>query len=105
MKNKQHNFQPSEDNKQILHKVEWKRTPYGGQSGKQKKFDEGDLLRPAMLDEIIPERENYFMRPNGKGNLYYLIPGGFSKKVHYDDIKDLIKSRLVFVYKDYKNGK
>lgn len=53
--------QGSKDNEQQLFKVEWTQNRWGGHVGKQKKFEAGDLLRPAMLDEVVPEREDYFI--------------------------------------------
>lgn len=93
--------QNSKGNEQILYKLEWTRNRWGGEVGKQKKFDQGDLLRPAMLDEVVPEKESYFIRPMGEGNCYYLLHQGFSKLAKYDDIKTFVKNKMVFVYKDF----
>lgn len=101
---KQHtmdNMQSSKDNEQVLYKVVWTRNRWGSSIGKQKKFDKGDLLRPAMLDEIVPEKEAYFIRPMGEGNCYYLLYQGFHKSVEYDDIKSFVKNKMVYVYKDF----
>ena len=93
--------QDSKDNKQILHKVFWSKNNWGGKIGKSKPFDEGNLLRPAMLDEIVPEREDYFIRPNGMGNNYHLLYQGFHRKVNYEDIKSFVKHKMVWVYKEF----
>jgi hypothetical protein len=93
--------QGSKDNEQQLFKVEWTQNRWGGHVGKQKKFEAGDLLRPAMLDEVVPEREDYFIRPMAEGNCYYLLHKGFSKLAEYEDIKTFVKYKYVYVYKDF----
>jgi len=94
-------FQPLGDNDQILFKIEWQRNKWGGMVGKNKEFNRGDLLRPAMLDEVVPEKESYFIRPNGEGPNYYLLNKGFSKLCEYDDIKSFVKHKMVWVYKNF----
>jgi len=87
---------------QVLYKVTWENNRYGGKIGKQKPFEKGvDLLRLAKLDEVVPNKEEYFIRPNGAGNCYYLLYQGFDKKVNYDDIKAFVKHKSVYVYKDF----
>ena len=101
---KQHtmgSMQSSKDNEQILFKVVWTKNRWGSPVGKQKRFDKGDLLRPAMLDEVVPDKEEYFIRPNGSGNCYYLLHKGFSKVVNYDDIKLFVNDKMVYVYTDF----
>jgi len=79
---------------------------YNSSIGKSEQFDEGDLLRPAMLDEIVPNKENYFIRPNGKGPDYYLLYQGFHESVEYSDIKTFVKNKMVYVYNEFnKYGK
>lgn len=96
------NSQNSQDNKMILHKISWGNNRFGKRSGKQKPFEEGEnLLRPARLNEIVPNREEYFMRPNGDGNKYYLINDGFSEKVEYQSIKDLVDAGCVYVRNNF----
>lgn len=92
---------------QRLHKVDWSRNKYGSSIGKQKFFESGeDLLRKVKLEEVVPGKEGYFIRPNGSGNCYYLIPDGFHKTANYEGIKDLVKAGAVYVYKDFNlNGK
>lgn len=81
--------------------MEWSRNKWGGEVGKQKSFEAGDLLRPAMLDEVVPEKEDYFIRPMGEGDKYYLLHKGFSKLAEYNDIKTFVKYKYVYVYKDF----
>jgi hypothetical protein len=101
-----HSSRHSKVNKQLLYKVVWERNRWGSSIGKSKRFDEGDLLRPAMLDEIVPNKEDYFIRPNGQGNQYYLLYKGFDKSVEYEDIKTFVKNKMVYVYKEFnKYGK
>lgn len=92
---------------QVLHKIEWEGNKYGGKVGKHKPFEHGDdLVRLAKLKEIVPNKEVYFMRPNGSGRDYYLIYQGFDKSVKYADIKAFVKHKAVYVYKDFNiNGK
>ena len=101
---KQHitvNMRNSKDNKQKLYKVVWGRNKWGTSIGKQKIFESGDFLRPAMLDEVVPDKEEYFIRPNGTGDCYYLLYKGFDKSVKYDDIKTFVEHKMVYVYKDF----
>tara|TARA_R110002050_G_scaffold298336_1_gene461515 strand:- start:2657 stop:2968 length:312 start_codon:yes stop_codon:yes gene_type:complete len=87
---------------QILHKVTWENNRYGGRVGKQKPFEKGkDLLRIAKLEEVVPDKEEYFIRPNGAGNDFYLLMKGFDKKVNYEDIKAFVKHKTIYVYKDF----
>ena len=89
-------------NEQILYRVVWEKNRYGGKVGKQKPFEKGvDLLRPAKLEEIVPNKEEYFIRPNGLGKDYYLLLRGFDKSVKYEDIKAFVKRKAVYVYKDF----
>lgn len=105
-KRKIHSSLHSKDNSQRLYRVEWTRNRWGSSIGKSKQFDEGDLLRPAMLDEVVPNKENYFIRPNGEGNQYYLLYQGFDKSVEYSDIKTFVKNKMVYVYNEFnKYGK
>ncbi len=91
------------DNSMILHKIKWTRDRYGNLSGKSKPFETGiDILRKAYIKEVVPNRQDYFMRPNGSGNDYYLLNNGFSQKVDFKQIKHLVKSGCVFVRKDFK---
>lgn len=89
----------SKDSKEmVLHKVFWNQNQYGSYVGKSKPFERGhNLLRRAFIKEIVPEKEDYFIRPNGQGNDYYLLDKGFSRKVDYQQIKDLVKSKCVYV--------
>ena len=92
----------SKANKQNLYKVDWSRNNWGGKIGKNKKFETGDnLLRVAMLDEVIPNREDYFIRPNGQGPDYYLLYQGFHESVEYSDIKTFVKNKMVYVYNEF----
>lgn len=100
-KKKVHSSPHLEDNEQILLKVDWTRNKWGGMIGKNKEFDRGDLLRPAMLDEVIPEKESYFIRPNGTGRHFYLLYQGFSKTAEYEDIKQFVANKMVWVYKNF----
>ena len=100
-KGKAHSSLHSKDNSQRLYRVEWTRNRWGSSIGKSKQFDEGDLLRPAMLDEVVPNKENYFIRPNGEGNQYYLLYQGFDKSVEYEDIKSFVKHKMIYVYNDF----
>jgi len=103
--NHQANSQNSKVNKMILHKVVWNRNRWGGKVGKQEPFEEGEnLLRRAKLNEVIPNKEDYFIRPNGKGNDYYLLLGGFHTSTEYNNIKDFINLETVYVRLDFKKG-
>jgi len=106
-KQKMGNFQHSKVNKQNLFKVTWSRNNWGGQIGKHKKFETGDnILRIAMLDEVVPNKENYFIRPNADGNDYYLLYQGFHASAEYTDIKTFVKNKMVYVYNEFnKYGK
>ena len=89
----------------ILHKIIWDRNRWGGRVGKHQPFEEGEnILRPAKLDEIIPNKEDYFIRPNGTGIHYYLLIGGFHHTVDYDTIKDFVNANSVYVRLDFKKG-
>ena len=106
MRQRQGNFRSLEDSKQDLYRVTWTTNKWGGKLGKQEMFDSGELLRLANIDEIVPEKEEYFMRPNGHGNEYYLIYKGFSKTTEYKDIKSFVKHKMIYVYKEFnKYGK
>lgn len=99
------NSQDSKDSKMILHKVVWDRNRWGSRVGKQKPFEEGeDLLREAKLNEIIPNKEDYFLRPNGAGNNYYLLLGGFHNTTEYETIKSFVNLKSVYVRLDFKKG-
>lgn len=104
MKHKyQGNSQGSKVSNMILHKVQWGNNRWGGKVGKQEPFEEGeDLLRPAKLSEVIPNKEVYFIRPNNKGEDYYLLLGGFHTSTEYQTIKDFIKAKTVYVRLDFK---
>ncbi len=99
---KQNHNQDSQDNEMILYRVEWSPARFGGKVGKNKPFEKGkDLLRPAKLKEIVPEKEDYFLRPNGEGNKYYLLLDGFHRKTDYNSIKQFVEAKMVYVKKDY----
>ncbi len=92
----------SGDNEQILKKVVWQSNKYGTNIGRNEVFEKGvDLVRPAMLSEVVPEKEAYFIRPNGEGNEYFLLHQGFSRKAEYEDIKNFVKHKMVYVYKNF----
>ena len=94
------------DSSQDLHKVTWVTNKWGGKIGRQQKYESGNLLRLANIDEIVPGKEEYFMRPNGLGEDYYLIYKGFDKSTEYKDIKSFVKHKMIYVYKDFnKYGK
>ena len=59
--------------------MNWATNRWGGKIGKHEVYESGDLLRLANIDEIVPGKEEYFMRPNGHGENYYLIYQGFDK--------------------------
>lgn len=87
---------------QILYKVTWENNRYGGKVGRQKPFEKGiDLLRLAKIDEIVPNKEEYFIRPNGFGKDFYLMYKGFDKNVNYKDIEAFVKNKSVYVYKEF----
>lgn len=87
---------------QVLYKVAWENNRYGGKVGKQKPFEKGmDLLRLAKLEEVVPNKEEYFIRPNGAGKDFYLLLRGFDKNVNYEDIKAFVKHKTIYVYKDF----
>lgn len=90
-----------EDNNQNLYRVSWSTNKWGGKIGKQEKYDKGDLLRLANIDEIVPGKEEYFMRPNAHGSDYYLIYKGFDKSTEYKDIKSFVKHKMIYVYKEF----
>jgi hypothetical protein len=102
----QGNSRSSEDSNQNLHRVSWTSNKWGGKIGKQEKFDSGQLLRIANIDEIVPGKEEYFMRPNAHGKDYYLIYKGFDKSTEYKDIQSFVKHKMIYVYKEFnKYGK
>mgnify|MGYP000226912896 FL=1 len=106
MKRHQGNSLSSKDNNQNLHRVSWTSNKWGGKIGRQEKFDSGELLRLANIDEIVPGKEDYFMRPNAYGQEYYLIYNGFDKSTEYKDIKNFVKNKMIYVYKEFnKYGK
>jgi len=103
--NHQANSQNSKDSKMILHKVVWNRNRWGSKIGKQEPFEEGEnLLRVAKLNEIIPNKEDYFIRPNNDGVDYYLLLGGFHTSTDYDTIKSFVNHNVVYVRLDFKKG-
>lgn len=106
MRQRQGSSRSLEDNNQNLHKLSWSTNRWGGKIGVHKKFESGELLRLANIDEIVPDKEEYFMRPNGHGNDFYLIYKGFDKTTEYNDIKSFVKHKMIYVYKDFnKYGK
>lgn len=106
MKRHRGNLQSSKDNNQNLHRVSWTTNKWGGKIGRQEKFDSGELLRLANIDEIVPGKEGYFMRPNAHGEEYYLIYKGFDKSTEYKDIQTFVKHKMIYVYKEFnKYGK
>ena len=95
-----------EDSNHNLFKIVWVTNKWGGKIGIHKNFESGDLLRMANIDEIVPGKEEYFIRPNGYGQDYYLAYKGFHKSAEFNDIKSFVKNKMVYVYKDFnKYGK
>lgn len=103
MRHMRHKKLNSKDNKEmVLHKVVWKKNKYGSLVGKSEPYETGfDLVRRAYIKEVVPEQEFYYLRPNGEGNNYYLLHKGFSRKVDFQNIKDLVKAGCVYVKKGF----
>ena len=106
MKHHQGNSRNLTDNNQNLYRISWTSNKWGGQIGRHEKYANGDLLRLANIDEIVPGKEEYFMRPNAFGEDYYLIYKGFDKLTEYKDIRSYVKHKMIYVYKEFnKYGK
>jgi len=106
MRHRMGNSQSLKDSNQNLHKIVWETNKWGSKIGVHKIFDNGEFLRLANIDEIVPGKEEYFIRPNAHGEDYYLVHKGFHKTAEYNDIKSFVKNKMVYVYKDFnKYGK
>lgn len=84
-----------DSSQQVLHKGEY----VFAKAGKIFKYTEvergKDLLRPARLEEVVPNLEVYYMTNPYKVNKFYLI--SFSHLVEWESIKEFIRERRIYV--------
>jgi hypothetical protein len=53
-----------------------------------------DLLRPASINEVVPGKEIYYMRPS-ESNKFFLM--SIPKETEYQMVKELVESNYVWI--------